>query len=98
MYNFQERIDLKSYVIRLRLLEADSLPNLLYHPACQLRAKLRAGRNAQAGAATKGKVTVKGTNTNIQHTINEDERTEFTRHINQVSYDRVLKTEFNSNL
>ncbi|GAA5953832.1 hypothetical protein JCM8115_004172 [Rhodotorula mucilaginosa] len=31
-----------------------------------------------------GKVLVKGSNTNITHSINEDERTEFTRHINQV--------------
>lgn len=35
----------------------------------------------QAGG---GKVLVKGSNTNITHSINEDERTEFTRHINQV--------------
>lgn len=32
-----------------------------------------------------GKVLVKGSNTNITHSINEDERTEFTRHINSVS-------------
>lgn len=51
----------------------------------QLLAKLRAGRNAGAGAVTKGKVTVKGSNASVQHTINEDERTEFTRHINSVS-------------
>ncbi|GAA5990071.1 hypothetical protein JCM11641_001026 [Rhodosporidiobolus odoratus] len=31
-----------------------------------------------------GKVLVQGSNTNITHSINEDERTEFTRHINQV--------------
>ncbi|KAL9935066.1 hypothetical protein V8E36_006142 [Tilletia maclaganii] len=47
-----------------------------------LCARLRAGRNATAGAVVKGKVTVKGSNANVQHTINEDERTEFTRHIN----------------
>ncbi|GAA6022651.1 hypothetical protein JCM10207_008567, partial [Rhodosporidiobolus poonsookiae] len=35
-------------------------------------------------AAGGGKVLVKGSNTNITHSINEDERTEFTRHINQV--------------
>lgn len=50
----------------------------------QLLAKLRAGRNASAGTVTKGKVTVKGSNASVQHTINEDERTEFTRHINSV--------------
>jgi uncharacterized protein YxeA len=33
----------------------------------------------------KGKVSVKGSNASVQHTINEDERTEFTRHINSVS-------------
>lgn len=39
-----------------------------------------------AGAAVGGgKVLVKGSNTNITHSINEDERTEFTRHINSVS-------------
>ncbi|EST08634.1 Calponin homology domain protein [Kalmanozyma brasiliensis GHG001] len=47
-----------------------------------LAAKLRAGRNASAGVVTKGKVFVKGATSSTQHTINEDERTEFTRHIN----------------
>ncbi|GAA6033058.1 hypothetical protein JCM8097_000123 [Rhodosporidiobolus ruineniae] len=42
------------------------------------------GGGAAAGAAGGGKVLVKGSNTNITHSINEDERTEFTRHINQV--------------
>ncbi|KAH7105097.1 Ca2+-binding actin-bundling protein [Auriculariales sp. MPI-PUGE-AT-0066] len=32
----------------------------------------------------KGKVTVKGSNANVSHTINEDERREFTSHINGV--------------
>lgn len=32
-----------------------------------------------------GKVTVKGSNANVSHTINEDERSEFTHHINSVS-------------
>ncbi|PKS07454.1 hypothetical protein jhhlp_006058, partial [Lomentospora prolificans] len=31
-----------------------------------------------------GKIQVQGSNSNITHTINEDERTEFTRHINAV--------------
>ncbi|KAL8277231.1 hypothetical protein RQP46_010404 [Phenoliferia psychrophenolica] len=35
-------------------------------------------------ATTGGKVLVQGSNSNITHSINEDERTEFTRHINQV--------------
>lgn len=39
---------------------------------------------AAGGTASGGKVLVQGSNTNITHSINEDERTEFTRHINQV--------------
>ncbi|TIB77250.1 hypothetical protein E3Q22_03120 [Wallemia mellicola] len=49
-----------------------------------LISKLKAGQNANAGVVQKGKVTVKGTSSNVSHTINEDERSEFTRHINQV--------------
>jgi plastin-1 len=38
-----------------------------------------------AGLATRaGKVTVQGSNANVSHTLNEDERTEFTNHINGV--------------
>lgn len=37
-----------------------------------------------AQATSGGKVLVQGSNSNITHSINEDERTEFTRHINQV--------------
>lgn len=47
-----------------------------------LVARLRRGSNAQAGVVSKGKVTVRGSNASVQHTINEDERSEFTRHIN----------------
>lgn len=31
-----------------------------------------------------GKTTVQGSNANVAHTINDDERTEFTNHINLV--------------
>lgn len=49
------------------------------------------GGGAPGAAQTGGgKVLVKGSNTNITHSINEDERTEFTRHINQVSFLRLL--------
>ncbi|KAJ7637241.1 calponin homology domain-containing protein [Mycena polygramma] len=42
-------------------------------------------RSARATLTTKaGKVTVQGSNANVSHTINEDERTEFTNHINSV--------------
>ena len=47
-----------------------------------LVSRLRTGSNSQAGVVSKGKVMVKGSNASTQHTINEDERNEFTRHIN----------------
>ncbi|CCM00796.1 uncharacterized protein FIBRA_02838 [Fibroporia radiculosa] len=49
----------------------------------ELNVKLR----TQAPAvlpSSKGKVTVQGSNSNVSHTINEDERAEFTNHINSV--------------
>ncbi|GET01734.1 putative fimbrin [Rhizophagus clarus] len=49
----------------------------------ELIVKLREGRNRSAFAVNKHKITVHGTSQNVSHTINEDERTEFTRHINQ---------------
>ncbi|KAG9051327.1 hypothetical protein FS837_009594 [Tulasnella sp. UAMH 9824] len=49
----------------------------------ELNVKLRTQQ--QAVLPTKaGKVTVKGSNANVSHTINEDERSEFTIHINGV--------------
>lgn len=50
----------------------------------QLAAKLKEGRNKGAFDVHQHKIRVKGTNANVTHTINEDERTEFTRHINSV--------------
>ncbi|KAK3682182.1 calponin homology domain-containing protein [Podospora appendiculata] len=41
-------------------------------------------KNSIGGGAGSGKIYVQGSNANITHTINEDERTEFTRHINAV--------------
>ncbi|PWO00777.1 hypothetical protein FA09DRAFT_344892 [Tilletiopsis washingtonensis] len=68
----------------LKEVDVDSAGRVELADYVDLLAKLRAGRNAGAGEANaKGKVTVKGSNANVQHTINEDERTEFTRHINQ---------------
>ncbi|KAH7921167.1 fimbrin [Leucogyrophana mollusca] len=50
----------------------------------ELNVKLRT-QSKGAGLSTKaGKVTVQGSNANVSHTINEDERTEFTNHINGV--------------
>ncbi|KAI0595881.1 calponin homology domain-containing protein [Biscogniauxia sp. FL1348] len=42
----------------------------------------RTGGHASKGSI--GKIHVQGSNVNITHTINEDERTEFTRHINAI--------------
>ncbi|CAK5272647.1 unnamed protein product [Mycena citricolor] len=42
-------------------------------------------KSEAASLKTKaGKVTVQGSNANVSHTINEDERTEFTNHINSI--------------
>ncbi|KAJ6782646.1 hypothetical protein PWT90_00199 [Aphanocladium album] len=43
----------------------------------------RTGGHASKGSVS-GKIQVQGSSANITHTINEDERTEFTRHINAV--------------
>ena len=39
---------------------------------------------AQSGGSGGGRIQVQGSSANVTHTINEDERTEFTRHINAV--------------
>ncbi|UZJ51374.1 hypothetical protein CBS101457_000694 [Exobasidium rhododendri] len=67
----------------LKEVNLDSSGKVELEDYVDLLAKLRAGRNAGAGEVTKGKVTVKGSNASVQHTINEDEKSEFTRHINQ---------------
>ncbi|GKT90419.1 putative fimbrin [Colletotrichum tofieldiae] len=40
--------------------------------------------SGHASKSSVGKIHVQGSNANVTHTINEDERTEFTRHINAV--------------
>ncbi|KAI8089077.1 fimbrin [Halteromyces radiatus] len=50
----------------------------------ELAAKLKDGKNKGAFDVHQHKIKVQGTNANVTHTINEDERTEFTRHINSV--------------
>ncbi|CAO3686843.1 unnamed protein product [Umbelopsis vinacea] len=50
----------------------------------ELAAKLKEGHNKGAFDVHQHKIKVQGTNANVTHTINEDERTEFTRHINSV--------------
>ncbi|KAF7794085.1 hypothetical protein EIP86_005215 [Pleurotus ostreatoroseus] len=53
----------------------------------ELNVKLRQKAPAAALPSKAGKVTVQGSNANVAHTINEDERTEFTNHINLVLQD-----------
>ncbi|KAI9683674.1 MAG: Fimbrin, actin-bundling protein [Trizodia sp. TS-e1964] len=43
-----------------------------------------AGGGHASKASVGGKIQVQGSSSNVTHTINEDERTEFTRHINAV--------------
>ncbi|EUC61023.1 SAC6-actin filament bundling protein, fimbrin, putative [Rhizoctonia solani AG-3 Rhs1AP] len=50
----------------------------------ELVTKLRSTRAATILPTKAGKVTVQGSNANVSHTINEDERSEFTIHINGV--------------
>ncbi|KAG8707721.1 hypothetical protein FRC08_000328 [Ceratobasidium sp. 394] len=50
----------------------------------ELVTKLRAARASTILPTKAGKVTVQGSNANVSHTINEDERSEFTIHINGV--------------
>jgi plastin-1 len=50
----------------------------------QLNVKLKQ-QAAPVLPSKAGKVTVKGSNANVSHTINEDEREQFTSHINGVS-------------
>lgn len=52
----------------------------------QLHSLLKKAKDQPVLESNKGKISVKGTaGTNASHTINEDERTSFTDHINGVS-------------
>ncbi|KAH9940705.1 calponin homology domain-containing protein [Amylocystis lapponica] len=50
----------------------------------ELNVKLRSQAPTSVLPSKAGKVTVQGSNANVSHTINEDERAEFTNHINSV--------------
>lgn len=52
-------------------------------PGAGIVSQRTGGGHASKGSVS-GKIQVQGSNANITHTINEDERTEFTRHINAV--------------
>jgi plastin-1 len=66
----------------LKHVSVDSSGKVELEDWVELNVKLR----SQAQTITKkaGKVTVQGSNANVSHTINEDERREFTNHINLV--------------
>ncbi|VBB79678.1 Putative Fimbrin [Podospora comata] len=54
-------------------------------PAAVISQRTGGGHSSKGSiSGTQGKIFVQGSNSNITHTINEDERTEFTRHINAV--------------
>ncbi|WFC93570.1 fimbrin [Malassezia brasiliensis] len=66
----------------LKDVELDASGRVEVEDYVDLIARLRKGSNAEAGVVNKGRVTVRGSNASTQHSINEDERSEFTRHIN----------------
>jgi plastin-1 len=61
---------------------ADPYFSSSYHPE-QIISKLREGGGSQHTAGKKV-IQVKGANNNITHSMNDDERSEFTAHINSV--------------
>ena len=50
----------------------------------QLVSKLREGKNKGKFDVSKNRITAQGSSDNVSHTINQDERREFTRHMNSV--------------
>jgi len=58
-------------------------PALFCFLSCQIISKLREG-GANQQSAGKKVIQVKGANNNITHSMNDDERSEFTAHINSV--------------
>ncbi|GBE87635.1 Fimbrin [Sparassis crispa] len=68
----------------LKHVSVDASGKLELEDWVELNVKLRS-QAPSSGLQTKaGKVTVHGSNANVSHTINEDERAEFTNHINLV--------------
>ncbi|KAI8985017.1 fimbrin [Trametes punicea] len=68
----------------LKHVSVDSSGKVELEDWVELNVKLRAQSNDALLTSKKGKVTVQGSNANVSHTINEDERAEFTNHINAV--------------
>ncbi|KAK4200795.1 putative Fimbrin [Triangularia verruculosa] len=85
------RVELEDYVgLIAKLREAPSGPQGLSaaaaaSPAAVISQRTGGGHSSKGSiSGTQGKIFVQGSNSNITHTINEDERTEFTRHINAI--------------
>ncbi|KAI9805260.1 MAG: fimbrin [Piccolia ochrophora] len=80
------RVELDDYV--------DLISKLRISSPAQKRMSTGGNKGAGAGAPTapshgskpsvSGRIQIQGSSSNVSHTINEDERTEFTRHINAV--------------
>ncbi|KAK4676680.1 fimbrin [Podospora pseudoanserina] len=85
------RVELEDYVgLIAKLRDAPSNSQRLSaaaaaSPAAVISQRTGGGHSSKGSiSGTQGKIFVQGSNSNITHTINEDERTEFTRHINAV--------------
>ncbi|KZT66578.1 fimbrin [Daedalea quercina L-15889] len=68
----------------LKHVQVDASGKLELEDWVELNAKMKNQAPTSMLPSHKGKVTVQGSNANVSHTINEDERAEFTNHINSV--------------
>ncbi|AEO59291.1 hypothetical protein MYCTH_2307475 [Thermothelomyces thermophilus ATCC 42464] len=86
------RVELEDYIgLIAKLRESSAGPQggsaaAVSSPAAVISQRSGGGHASKGsiGGGGSGKIFVQGSNANITHTINEDERTEFTRHINAV--------------
>ncbi|KAJ5286920.1 hypothetical protein N7478_002606 [Penicillium angulare] len=83
------RVELEDYIDLVARLRSGPAPGAqaASSPAAVIQGA-GAGAGASRGHASKGsvggRIHVQGSSSNVTHTINEDERTEFTRHINAI--------------
>lgn len=86
----------------LKEVQVDSSGQIELEDYIDLIAKLRMGRNKQAGKAVgspgKSRVMVQGSNSNIQHGILPDELSAFTSHINSVRIATFFKSTLSSKI
>ncbi|KAF2731467.1 actin-bundling protein Sac6 [Polyplosphaeria fusca] len=82
------RVELEDYVDLISKLRESSPAQQRMNTGGRSRAGTASGPatpgHAHKGSTGGGKIQVQGSSANVTHTINEDERTEFTRHINAV--------------